>query len=58
MAWGTHRYADNVTIRRLLAWRADNLAGPGRDPDTGFGRVDAEQVAAEMSTPPAITGIP
>jgi subtilisin len=58
LAWGTHRYADNVTIRRLLAWRADNLAGPGRDPDTGFGRVDAEQVAAEMSTPPAITGIP
>jgi subtilisin len=58
LAWGSHRYADNVTIRRLLAWRADNLGMPGRDPDYGFGRVDAEQVAAEMSMPPAIPGIP
>ncbi len=58
LAWGTHRYADNVTIRRLLAWRADNLGIPGRDPDFGYGRVDAEQVACEMSEPPAIKGIP
>jgi subtilisin len=58
LAWGTHRYSDNVTIRRLLAWRADNLGSPGRDDEYGYGRVDAEQVAAEMAVPPAIPGIP
>lgn len=58
LAWGAHRYADNKTIRRLLAWRADNLGTPGRDPKFGFGRVDAEQSACEMSEPPAIPGIP
>ncbi len=58
LAWGSHRYANNVTIRRLLAWRADDLGSPGRDPEHGFGRVDAEQVAAEMAVPPAIPGIP
>jgi subtilisin len=58
LAWGTHRYASNVTIRRLLAWTADNLGVPGRDPEYGFGRVDAEQAAAAMAVPPAIPGIP
>ncbi len=58
VAWGAHRYADNKTIRRLLAWRADNLGTPGRDPKFGFGRVDAEQSACEMTEPPAIPGIP
>jgi subtilisin len=58
LAWGSHRYARNVTIRRLLAWRADDLGSPGRDTEYGFGRVDAEQVAAEMAVPPAIPGIP
>jgi subtilisin len=58
LAWGSHRYTNNVTIRRLLAWRADDLGSPGRDPEHGFGRVDAEQVAAEMAVPPAIPGIP
>ena len=58
LAWGAHRYANNITIRRLLAWRADDLGSPGRDNNFGFGRVDAEQVAAEMSIPPAIPGIP
>jgi len=58
LAWGAHRYASNVTIRRLLAWRADDLGSPGRDTEYGFGRVDAEQVAAERKMPPAITGIP
>jgi subtilisin len=58
LAWGAHRYADNVTIRRLLAWRADDLGSPGKDTEYGFGRVDAEQVAAEMEVPPAIPGIP
>lgn len=58
LAWGGHRYADNTTIRRLLAWRADNLGNPGRDDLYGFGRVDAEQVACEMTPPPAIPGLP
>jgi subtilisin len=58
LACGSHRYADNVTIRRLLAWTSDNLGTPGRDEYFGFGRVDAEQAAAAMGTPPAIPGIP
>ena len=58
LAWGAHRYADNVTIRRLLAWRSDNLGIPGRDDLYGYGRVDADQSACEMSVPPAIPGIP
>ena len=58
LAWGAHRYADNKTIRRLLAWRADNLGIPGRDVLFGYGRVDAEQSACEMAVPPAIPGIP
>jgi subtilisin len=58
LAWGGHRYANNVTIRRLLAWTADNLGNPGRDPLYGYGRVDAEQVATELTVPPAIPGIP
>ncbi len=58
LAWGAHRYANNVTIRRLLAWRSDNLGVPGRDPLFGYGRVDAEQAACEWSKPPKIAGIP
>ena len=58
LAWGAHRYADNKTIRRLLAWRSDNLGVPGRDNLFGYGRVDAEQSACELSVPPAIPGIP
>lgn len=58
LAWGAHRYANNVTIRRLLAWTADNLGLPGRDTLFGYGRVDAEQAAASMEVPPAIPGIP
>jgi subtilisin len=58
LAWGGHRYADNITIRRLLAWTADNLGVPGRDNFFGFGRVDADQAACELNQPPAIPGIP
>jgi subtilisin len=58
LAWGAHRYADNVTIRRLLAWTADNLGVPERDELYGYGRVDAEQAACAVYTPPAIPGIP
>ena len=58
LAWGTHRYTDNITIRRLLAHTADNLGNPGRDPEYGFGRVDAEQAACTFGEPPAIPGIP
>lgn len=58
LAWGGHRYVNNVTIRRLLAWSSDNLGIPGRDPLYGFGRVDADQAAGELTPPPAIPGIP
>jgi len=58
LAWGSHRYANNVTIRRLLAWRVNDLGNPGRDPQYGYGRVNAAAVAAEMAVPPAIPGIP
>ena len=58
LAWGAHRYVDNITIRRLLAWTSDNLGVPGRDPLFGYGRVDADQAAGELTPPPAIPGIP
>lgn len=58
VAWGGHRYANNITIRRLLAWTSDNLGVPGRDPLFGYGRVDADQAAGELTPPPAIPGIP
>jgi subtilisin len=58
LAWGGHRYADNVRIRRLLAWRADPLGRPGRDNLYGYGRVDAAQSACSLQTPPEIPGIP
>lgn len=58
LAWGGHRWANNVAIRRLLAWTSDNLGVPGRDPLYGYGRVDAEQAAGELAVPPVIPGIP
>lgn len=58
LAWGSHRYANNVTIRRLLAWTADDLGVPGRDPLYGFGRVDAFQAASTFAQPPVIPGLP
>lgn len=58
LAWGAHRFADNVTIRRLLASTADELGTPGRDPLYGFGRVNAEKAACERTLPPAIPGLP
>jgi subtilisin len=57
LAWGGHRYASNVTLRRLLAWTADNLGAPGRDDEYGYGRVDAGATCA-LAKPPAIPGIP
>jgi subtilisin len=58
VAWGAHRYASNVIIRRLLAFTADNLGVPGRDHAFGFGRVDAAQAAFQLAPPPAIPGLP
>jgi subtilisin len=58
LAWGGHRYTNNVTIRRLLASTSDNLGIPDRDPLYGYGRVDAEQAATELAVPPMIVGIP
>ncbi len=58
IAKGTHRYADNITIRRLLAQTADFLGTPGRDDDFGYGRVDPHQAAFAHALPPTIPGIP
>jgi subtilisin len=58
LAWGAHRYADNITVRRLLAWRADPMGRMGRTDEYGFGRVDAEAVSVELEQPPPIEGIP
>lgn len=58
LAWGSHRFSNNVTIRRLLAWTADDLGTPGRDPHFGFGRVDAYQAAATFVQPPVVPGLP
>ncbi|MGH2763852.1 MAG: S8 family peptidase [Thermoleophilaceae bacterium] len=58
LAWGSHRWADNVAIRRLLAKTADNLGPPGRDPNYGFGRVDAKQAACSLTRPGPVLGLP
>jgi subtilisin len=58
IAKGSHRYADNVTIRRLLAQTADFLGTPGRDDEYGFGRVDPHQAAFSSAPPPAMPGLP
>jgi subtilisin len=59
LAWGSHRYSNNVTIRRLLASTADPLGRrPGRSDEYGFGRVDAEEAAAAVELPPPLPGIP
>ena len=58
LAWGSHRWADNITIRRLLAWRADPMGRMGRTDEYGFGRIDAEATAVELEQPPPIEGIP
>lgn len=58
MAWGSHRYQNNVVLRRLLAYTSDDLGNPGRDPIFGFGRVDANQATMSEIRPPAVPGLP
>jgi subtilisin len=58
LAWGTHRWGDNVSIRRLLALTADPLGTPGRDELFGYGRVDARQAACSLTLPRPVKGIP
>ena len=58
VAWGGHRFSDNVTIRRLLARTSDNLGIPGRDELYGYGRVDAAQAGCTLTSPAPIPGIP
>ena len=58
VAWGGHRFSDNVTIRRVLAKTADILGLPGRDDLYGYGRVDAAQAACTRTPQAAVPGIP
>jgi len=58
VAWGGHRFSDNVTIRRLLARTSDSLGLPGRDDLYGYGRVDAAQATSTLTPPAAVPGIP
>jgi subtilisin len=58
LVWGSHRFADNITVRRLLAWRADPMGRMGRTDEYGYGRVDAEAASVELEQPPPIAGIP
>lgn len=58
VAWGGHRFSDNVTIRRVLARTADILGVPGRDDLYGYGRVDAAQAACTRTPQAAVPGIP
>jgi len=52
--WGSHRFANNITIWNLMGSTADPLGNPGWDPLYGYGRVDVDQAAAELVPPPAV----
>jgi subtilisin len=54
VVWGSHRFANNVTIWNLLGSAADNLGVPGWDPEYGYGRVDVDQAAGALVVPPAV----
>ena len=54
VAWGAHRFANNVAIWNLLASTADNLGNPGWDSLYGYGRVDVDQAASEFAVPPVM----
>lgn len=53
VVWGAHRLSNNVTIWNLLASTADNLGTPAWDPLYGYGRVDVDQAATQLTPPPA-----
>jgi subtilisin len=54
VAWGSHRFANNVTIWNLLGSTAFNLGPPGWDPNYGYGRVDVDLAASALGLPPAV----
>lgn len=54
VVWGSHRFANNVTIWNLLGSTADNLGSPGWDPLYGYGRVDVDLAASALVVPPAV----
>jgi subtilisin len=58
VVWGSHRFSTNETIWNLLATTADNLGNPGWDPEYGYGRVDVENAACELTPPPAVSKKP
>lgn len=54
VAWGAHRFANNVTIWNLLASTAFNLGPPGWDVNFGYGRIDVDLAAGALVPPPAV----
>ncbi|HEX2887099.1 S8 family peptidase, partial [Vineibacter terrae] len=52
--WGSHRFANNLTIWNLLGSTADNFGVPGWDAEYGYGRVDVDQAAGALVLPPAV----
>jgi subtilisin len=45
LAISSHRFIPGQVIRQILERTADDLGPPGRDPNYGYGLVDAEQAA-------------
>ncbi len=57
LAWGSHRFADNITIRRLLSWRADLWGGAGAPTNTALAGSTSRPRPVELdSYPPEIAG--
>jgi len=54
VTWGSHRFANNVTIWNLLGSTATNLGPPGWDPLYGYGRVNVDLAASALVVPPAV----
>ena len=54
VVWGSHRFANNVTIWNLLGSTATNFGAPGWDPLYGYGRADVDLAASALVVPPVV----
>ncbi len=57
LAWGGHRFASNVSIRRRSPRRRITSASRG-ETSFGYGRVDARQASCKLTPPGEVPGIP